>query len=68
MCKMTCKKHGRRVVYGETFIVHRNGDGSPCNGIDFKSGEMSFFRQDLIGRAKARREQAELHAASIRSI
>ena len=68
MSKMTCKKHGRRVVYGETFIVHRNGDGSPCHGIDFKSGEMSFFRQDLKGWAKARCEQAELYASSRRSV
>ena len=34
MAHLTCIKHGRRVLYNETAIIHRNGDGSKCAVMD----------------------------------
>ena len=30
MAHLTCLEHGKRVIYKETALIHRNGDGSKC--------------------------------------
>jgi hypothetical protein len=35
MAHLTCREHGRRVVFTETALIHRNGDGSVCKEIHF---------------------------------
>ena len=30
MAHLTCKAHGKRVVFTDTALIHRNGDGKIC--------------------------------------
>ena len=30
MSHLTCKKHGKRVVFTDTALIHRNGKGDVC--------------------------------------
>ena len=34
MAHLTCLEHGKRVIYKETALIHRNGDGSKCTTMD----------------------------------
>ena len=47
MAHMACVDHGRRVVFTTKSIIHRNGDGSPCDSKLFKIGEVERSRFDL---------------------
>lgn len=34
MAHLTCLEHGKRVIYKEKALIHRNGDGSKCTTMD----------------------------------
>ena len=34
MTHLTCLEHGKRVIYSEKSLIHRNGDGSKCTAMD----------------------------------
>lgn len=31
MAHLTCKAHGKRVIFTETALIHRNGKGDVCS-------------------------------------
>lgn len=38
MAHLTCTKHKRRVIFTDTAVIHRNGDGSRCDDHILKIG------------------------------
>lgn len=47
MAHLTCKAHGKRVVFTETALIHRNGKGDVCatheNPLDIISTTNALF-------------------------